>query len=160
MIDLINYPNYHITKEGDIYSTKGKSLRKLKPAINQHGYLCVVFSYGKNQKCCRIHRLVAEAFIDNPLNLPEVNHKDGNKLNNYYLNLEWSTTSQNTKHAYDNGLCSSKKEKRVKLSYEQVQEIRDKYENQNISTLKLGKEYNVHSSYITKLVNNKFRKYK
>ena len=60
----------------------------------QNIYLCK----NKNKKCFYIHRLVAEAFIPNPNNLPEVNHKDRNKNNNYVENLEWVTASENMQH--------------------------------------------------------------
>ena len=52
----------------------------------------------------RIHRAVAQTFIPNPHNLPEVNHKDGNKQNNIADNLEWVTRSENDLHAFNNGL--------------------------------------------------------
>lgn len=75
-----------ISSTGRIRGPKG--IRKT--FLDKQGY--VLCNY-------RVHRLVALAFIPNPLNLPEVNHKDGNKSNNHVENLEWVTSSQNKKHA-------------------------------------------------------------
>ena len=58
-----------------------------------------------NKHYC-IHKLLAETFIENPNNYPVVDHLDGNKINNNLDNLEWCSHSENTKRAYDNGLCS------------------------------------------------------
>ncbi len=68
----------------------------LKPSVSNKGYLRVVLLW----KTFLVHRLVAEAFIPNPLNLPQVNHKDWNKKNCEKSNLEWSTVSDNLKHAF------------------------------------------------------------
>jgi hypothetical protein len=83
----------------------GRSGKILKPK-NQGAYLIV--SYQADLKKIRhkyVHRLVAETFISNPNNLPYVNHLDGNKLNNYFGNLEWCTPRENSKHAICNGLA-------------------------------------------------------
>lgn len=73
----------------------------LKPYKTKKGYLKITLYKNSKQvyKKCRVHRLVAEAFIDNPNCLPEVNHKDGNKENNSITNLEWCTGEENRKHA-------------------------------------------------------------
>lgn len=73
---------------------------KFMAPIPSGGYLNVMLSNDTEKRVWRIHRLVAMAFIPNPDNLPEVNHKDGNPLNNHVDNLEWCTRSQNMKHLY------------------------------------------------------------
>jgi len=68
------------------------------------GYCYVSFSTKNKSKKYRVNRLVAKYFIANPDNKPYVNHLDGDKLNNHYKNLEWSTASENMYHAYKLGL--------------------------------------------------------
>lgn len=109
--DIEGYNNkYQISNYGRIKSLCDNHLMKreviLKPRIANNGYLYI--NLYKNSKCKtkRIHRLVAETFIDNPNNLPQVNHIDGNKLNNKANNLEWVSASDNCKHAYINGLSN------------------------------------------------------
>ena len=81
-----------------------KGLHIKTQRINNCGY-CYVKLYvkGKRQKMARVHRLVAEAFIPNPDNMSDVNHKDMNKLNNHVSNLEWTSHADNVKHSYDSG---------------------------------------------------------
>lgn len=85
-------------------SNRGRVLGKygiLRPYDNGYGYLVVDFRKDGKRKHLKVHRLVAEAFIRNENNLPEVNHKDENKHNNDALNLEWCDSSYNKK--YGNG---------------------------------------------------------
>lgn len=76
----------------------------MKRQLHPEGYLTVTLTLDHGRKFCLVHRLVAEAFIPNPLDKPEVNHKDGDKTNNVYTNLEWVTESENSLHAYATGL--------------------------------------------------------
>ena len=76
----------------------------LKQGLNKKGYPIVYLSKDGKQKTIAVHRLVAKAFIDNPLSLPQVNHKDGCKTNNNVDNLEWCDNSYNQKHAHEIGL--------------------------------------------------------
>ena len=98
---------YYVTSQGDVVNAYGNTLT---PTINKKtGYKTV--SLWKNNKGSSktIHRLVALTYLTNPNNLPEVNHIDGNKLNNHVDNLEWVTRSENMIHAYATGLAKQTK---------------------------------------------------
>lgn len=103
---------YKISSNGYVKSLgKGKStdprtkqVRIIKPREKKNGYLEVKLHKDGRRYFFTIHRLVANAFLLNPCNKPEVNHKNGIKKDNNYLNLEWCTPSENQKHAYENGL--------------------------------------------------------
>lgn len=89
--------------------------KELSKTDNGRGYDKVALQNdGRNtRKICKVHRLVAETFIPNPENKPEVNHINCNKKDNRVSNLEWSTSSENSKHAYDNNLKNVSRSKRV-----------------------------------------------
>ena len=94
--------DYTIDTCGNVYSIKRN--KYIKPIPDKDGYLRVNIYVDKKMYTKRVHRLVAMAFIENPLNLPVVNHKDCNILNNNASNLEWVTIQYNTEHAKINGL--------------------------------------------------------
>ena len=92
---------YQVNNFGNIKNTKGLLIKQFD---NHYGYLIVSLFKNKKQKSFPVHRLVAINHIENPSNYEQVNHIDGNKLNNCVDNLEWCTRSQNQIHAFQNGL--------------------------------------------------------
>lgn len=119
MNNIEGYPNYMVTREGEVINTK--SGRVLKQEENSCRYLRVTVCKNNKPKRYFVHRLVAIAYIPNPSNLPQVNHKDGDKQNNHVDNLEWCTQSINQYHAYTNDL----QKRFTKVSSEQVHAICD-----------------------------------
>ena len=107
------FNDYSITDEGDVYSYKKGSIYKMVGGYisRSRKYRAVYLTINGIARTCYIHRLVAEAFIPNPNNYPQINHIDGNPLNNHVSNLEWCTPSQNIKHAYDTGLFTEIEQK-------------------------------------------------
>jgi len=95
---------YQVSNLGRVESLQRDVNLILKPRLRRDGYLIVSLSKNGKVKSKPIHRLVATAFIPNPDNKKTVNHKDGNKLNNHVTNLEWNTSSENNKHAYNIGI--------------------------------------------------------
>jgi len=95
---------YSVTDTGIVYSLKGKK-KELIGKITKSGYREVVLNHKGKKKYLLVNRLVATLFIENTNNAKTVNHKDGNKLNNHYTNLEWCTIQHNTTHAYETGLA-------------------------------------------------------
>lgn len=105
---IINeFDNYAISNLGNVKNIKKGNI--LTPYLNPNGYLSYTFCQKGIKKTFRIHRLVALYFIDNPNNLPYVNHKDGNKTNNRAENLEWCTAKENDNHARLNELKKQEK---------------------------------------------------
>lgn len=94
MKELEQYPGYFVTETGEFYSSKTNCY--LKQSITNRGYKKLNLQRDGRKVTVRSHRLVAEAFIPNPHNLPEVDHIDGDKTNNNVSNLRWITTQENT----------------------------------------------------------------
>ena len=124
--------------------------KTIKLRSTPFGYLDVGLHKEGKYKRCRVHRLVAEAFIDNPENKPEVNHDDGDKTNNHVRNLYWATRKENMDHAVATGLLNVKGENNYinKLTQEEVKNIISTLQNTNQSIISIAKDYNINRQSI------------
>ncbi len=95
---------YQVSNLGRVKSFKKGKETIMKPHVIYSGYFQICLLKQNKRHLFLIHRLVAQEFIQNPFNKPEVNHIDGNKQNNKVNNLEWCTHGENIKHAWNNGL--------------------------------------------------------
>lgn len=132
---------------GITYKTKEKIMR---PACNKKGYLGTMIGRNGKTKSVKVHRLVAEAFIPNPLRLHEVNHIDGNKSNNSVENLEWVTHQENMAHAARENLMN----KKSKLSRYEIHNMREQYipKDPEYGATAFAKKYNMSDSHITRII--------
>ena len=180
---------YRITPEGRVFSQSklkiplvGKGMqhtgefkiilkpeRELTYTLNIRGY----YSVGIMKKTFMVHRLVAKAFIPNPENKPQVNHIDGDKLNNHYNNLEWCTAQENIRHAFDTGLnkgtlgqpaqykstatkqiCLANLKDKSKLSFDEVRYVRSVFipRHPQFSATALAKQFGTSVAAMSKIV--------
>lgn len=138
---------YEISNFGRVKSfAKSRKGKILTPTFEKVGYSRVILSKDCIHQKYLIHRLVATAFVPNPENKEEVNHIDGNKLNNYFENLEWVTTSENQKHSLKIGIIKEGAEHRdAKFTKEQVRYIREvcKLKDPEYNAAALARKFNV-----------------
>ena len=127
-----NLNRFEISTYGRLRNKTTKHVYKLD--VLSSGYCSVRVTLGsrKNKIHILIHKAVAYTFLSNDDNLPEVNHKDGNKTNNYVDNLEWCTSHENQQHKYDTGLfdkslISCENNHNAKLTMQEVEYIRQNY---------------------------------
>ena len=187
MKDVKNYEGlYAVTQDGKVWSypkpcsSKNGIFLKLQISITKHNrstphkQLLVGLWKNKKRKMCQVHRLVAQTFISNPENKPDINHLDGNPLNNNIDNLEWCTKSENIRHAIKIGLIDnfSEKWKRIRsengkkmgainskefrrlFSMKIANQIRMIYQQEKISFRQLAKRYNCSDRTVGNIIKN------
>ena len=169
--EIDRFPDYMVSDKGRIWTKtriikrpSGNYLRKgsfMKGRDDTHGYLTVNIRNEKQIKNLKIHRIVAKAFLDNPLDKKEVNHINGVKTDNQSFNLEWVTSKENKTHAWELGLYTKQDRSKLsgegnptsKFTEEQVKEIRKIYSQGGISQKALGKIYGTSQAQIFYIVN-------
>jgi len=106
--EVKNFSKYEVNEFGNVRHKKLKKI--LSPYIGSNGYYKIsMWTNDRKRKRVALHRIVADVFCNNPYNKSQVNHIDGNKLNNNACNLEWCTPSENIQHSISNGLRVNKR---------------------------------------------------
>lgn len=139
-------------KENGTEMVKPEQIRKY--SVNMGGYLDIILTKDRVSKTLSVHILMAKMFVPNPNNYPEVNHKDGDKLNCLAYNLEWGTHKYNMEHAVKNGLRKYVKgvnNGRYKIPENKIKEIF----LSNEGSLKLAKQFGVTRSAIQRIRNGR-----
>lgn len=145
--------NYEVSDKGNIksvnYRGTGKSAIR-KQSISKNGYMRVILSDNGKNKTYFVHRLVAAAFIPNPDNLPQVNHKDENKSNNHVNNLEWCDNTYNHNFGTRNYRANKHKNKRI-AQFDILGNKIAEYDSIKIAASKMG----INVSQLSRHLNNK-----
>lgn len=152
------FPNYKINELGEVFNlTTG---RKLATPVHAHGYSCVRLWHNGKTKLLKIYRLLAIAFIPNPDKKREVNHLDGNRMNKALSNLEWTTPSENMKHAYRMGFSKGQFKKGfshqlAKLTKRDVYKIRRLREKEKLKYKDIGAMFDITMEHAYRIAKRK-----
>lgn len=146
------YEDYLVSKCGNVFSFKSGFIKHLKTKKNPDGYLCLALMKNGKRKDTSVHRCVAIAWVDNLNNKPQVNHIDGDKLNNHEKNLEWVSVAENNIHAIKVlGKRRGSNQVNSKLNEQDIIKIR--CDNRKLKDI--AKDYGVYFSTIHKIKQRK-----
>ena len=162
---ISGWERYEVSNYGRVRSLwiggKGGSYKRKKPIIKAQclsvwGYPEVRLCQDSVSKKFRTHRLVAKAFIPNPSDRREVNHKDGNKENNIAYNLEWATRSENMLHVFRVNKSPTMRGERnghARLTASEVQEINQMWKTGNFLQKEIALEFRIARTTVNAIVN-------
>jgi len=186
--DILGYEGlYAVTEDGKVWSYpkrvnsyKGSWMVQheyvnTKNRITPHVQYTVLLSKDGKETRHQVHRLVAQVYISNPENKPQINHKDGNSLNNHIDNLEWVTPSENMQHARDSGMLNLYTEKSMEnrsnngkltgringakahrmFTMSEIAEIKETFESGLKSARAIARELGCSNTTISNICNNK-----
>lgn len=143
---------YRVSSHGNVESVRGR----ITPRSDKDGYLVITVGKLKCRRVVKVHRLVAQLFIPNPNNLPEVNHVDRDRKNPKVTNLEWVTHKGNIDHSVKQGsygkIQQGVNNNKAKLSEEDVEDIRMLFDNGIMTQKELAEAYEVGWSTIHNIV--------
>ena len=158
---------YQVSNLGRVKSfprngTQVNAIKILTLKLHHTGYYRVTLSKNNKRIDKLVHRLVAETFIPNPNRKPQVNHKDGDKLNNRVDNLEWNTCLENVQHSIYTGLRNDKgcNSKRARFKESDIRWIRQHYKpnDSKYGCTALSKKFKVGKATISDIINHKIYK--
>lgn len=150
MYEVSNWGRVRRAKDGPS-TWKGKIM---KLGVSSKGYHQVDLVKAGARKSLRVARIVGIAFISNPNNLPQINHRDGVKLHDWADNLEWNTAAQNIQHAFKNGLVNSRKgekNNKSKLTEIEVVEVKQLLEAGKLLQREIGAIFGVTQTGISSI---------
>lgn len=152
-VPINGFERYKISRNGDVLGIHG---RKLK-ALPHKGYFChILMASDGTKKWFNLHRLIAQAFIPNPENKPEVNHINGIRSDHRILNLEWCSHAENMRHAVATGLHKNTRRgqshPKAKLTENDVRLIRF-LDKKGVMQKRLCSEFSVSKGVISNIIN-------